>query len=145
MHDNQRSFAGGYQPKGNLDPKNPPGGKGSIPLPTFTKAGLMVASISDWLDQPRGRDQTAHMLYRVTKVSAEAGESIDALEGYLGWNPRKGVIHSLEDVKYELLDTALAALGAYEHLSGNKGESMLALEAHIHKVHERMRLVTADE
>jgi NTP pyrophosphatase (non-canonical NTP hydrolase) len=58
---------------------------------------------------------------RVTKVANEVGEMLEALEGYTGENPRKGVYATREDVVKELLDCASAALCAVEHMTGNCG------------------------
>lgn len=58
---------------------------------------------------------------RVTKVANEVGEMLEALEGYTGENPRKGVYATREDVVKELLDCASAALCAVEHMTGNYG------------------------
>jgi NTP pyrophosphatase (non-canonical NTP hydrolase) len=113
------------------------------PMPTKNDSvGPTISMVSVWLDKAGGgRDATAHLFYRVTKVCAEAGEVHDALEGYVGWNPRKGKTHELTDVQKELLDVAVSALCAYEHTDGNQGRCMLAFEEHIHGVAERAGLV----
>lgn len=99
-----------------------------------------VAAISLWVDSSKGYlgiDSEAHLWRRVAKVGAEAGEVFDAMSGYTGENPRKGQTHSINDVIEELLDTAVAALGAVEHITGNKGESVLLLAGKIKRVRER--------
>ena len=51
--------------------------------------------------------------------------------GLTGQNPRKGVTHTIDDVRKELLDVAVTALGAIEHLDGNQGRSLDALAVHV--------------
>jgi hypothetical protein len=91
-----------------------------------------IAAISGWIDgsYPDGLDPEALIWRRVTKVCEESGEVIDALGGWLGENPRKGVTHTRDDLIGELLDVAVAALGAVEHLTGNDGVSAHLLNAH---------------
>lgn len=95
--------------------------------------GLRIRQVSAWLDRELlavGKHPEAIRWARVTKVAEEAGEVVDALNGATGMNPRKGVCATEDDVKDELLDVALTALGAYEHLSGARGESVYALLNH---------------
>ena len=56
------------------------------------------------------------MRRRTGKVFEEAGEVADAVNGFWGENPRKGVTHTVEDVESELLDVSLAALAAWIHV-----------------------------
>lgn len=88
-----------------------------------------ACALSKWIDgsYPPDLDPETVLWRRVSKVSSEANEARDALEGYVGENPRKGVTHTLEDVIGELLDTALCALAAVEHITGNNGHSMSLL------------------
>lgn len=46
---------------------------------------------------------------RVMKIGEEFGEAIEALIGMRGWNPRKGVTHTLEDLEDELADVLITA------------------------------------
>lgn len=78
---------------------------------------------------------------RCLKTAEEVGELTEALLGAVGENPRKGITHSLGDVRKELLDVALAALGAVAHLDGNKGDPVDDLAGHAQFV--RQRLATA--
>ena len=64
---------------------------------------------------------------RIDKLAEEVGEVIDAYNGYVGENPRKGVTNDLAKVLEELIDVAACALGAYEHLTDCRGESIDAL------------------
>lgn len=84
----------------------------------------LPAALSAWIDAsyPLGLDPEAHMWRRIRKVANEYGETLDAIEGAIGENPRKGVCATWEDVERELFDVALSALGAAEHLRGNTGE-----------------------
>lgn len=78
------------------------------------------------------------LLWRVGKLGEENGEVVEALFGAMGENFRKGVTNGLDKVEYELLDAALASLGAVCHLHGNEDVDPLALlAAHIDKVYDR--------
>lgn len=94
--------------------------------------GRSAARLSAWVDAsyPAGMDPELVLRRRVDKVNVEAGEVGQALEGYTGENPRKGVFDTREHVMKELLDVASAALNAWEHMDGNRGRSGAALEAH---------------
>lgn len=71
-----------------------------------------------------GMDPELTMRRRVGKVFVEAGELADAIEGYTGENPRKGVYATREDVVKELIDCASAALCAVEYMTGDRGEAL---------------------
>lgn len=103
----------------------------------MSAAGQLV-TISEWIDSANAhRDPEAVSWGRITKIGEEFGETIGAWIGCTGQNPRKGLTHTLDDVRKELLDVALTALGAYEHLSDHTGRSLLALEGHIGFVFNR--------
>lgn len=96
--------------------------------------GQNVAALSAWIDDApanKAREPEARAWGRLAKVAEEAGEVIAAYIGMTGQNPRKGCTHTRADVEKELLDVALTALAAYEHLNGNAGTSMEALAAHV--------------
>src|SRR5512138_2302215 len=81
-----------------------------------------LTALSEWIDAGNAdRDPEAVTLHRLIKLAEENGEVVTAVIGALGSNPRKGVTHSLDDVRAELLDVAITALGAYEHLDGPPG------------------------
>jgi DNA repair exonuclease SbcCD ATPase subunit len=103
-------------------------------------AGRNVAAISAMISgsYPATLDAEAHMWRRHQKVPNEAAEVLDAIEGAIGENPRKGITKTWTDVDKELLDTANAALGAYEYNHGNDGSSVGALFAHIEFVRDRL-------
>ena len=65
---------------------------------------------------------------RSAKITEEAGEVVAAHIGATGQNPRKGVTHSSQDVEEELLDVAITALAALEHLRGHDERSLELLE-----------------
>lgn len=109
----------------------------------FFDASKEMREISDWIDnyEPnKERSPEAQLWGRVAKVYEEKEEVISALVGYTNQNPRKGQTHTLEDVRKELLDVALTALAAVEHIDGNDGLSLTALLQHIHYVHTRAGL-----
>jgi NTP pyrophosphatase (non-canonical NTP hydrolase) len=104
-------------------------------------AAKQVAELSQWVDDANAhRDPEALTWQRLVKLSEEVGEVTAAYIGVTGSNPRKGKTHTIDDVRKELLDVATAALGAYEHMTGNKGESLDALVEFIASRHERAGL-----
>lgn len=106
----------------------------------MTDTEAKIAAISAWVDRFNGhRDPEALTWSRVTKVTQEAGEAVEAWELYVGGNPRKPA-GTLGDVVGELLDAALAALGAVEHLTGNHGLSLVMLAEKVDAVHARAGL-----
>lgn len=104
--------------------------------------GAAMGEFSAWIDAtyPDGMDEELVLRRRIDKVSAEFGEVMEALEGYTGENPRKGVFDSIDHVMQELLDVALSALGAWEHADGNRGRSAAMLLARLLFVRERVGL-----
>lgn len=103
-------------------------------------AARELVSISRWLDAHNGtRDPEAITWARIAKVSEEHGEAVAAFIGATGQNPRKGVTHTIDDVVEELLDVAVTALGAIEHLRGNDGDALDLLAGKIARVAERTR------
>jgi len=76
---------------------------------------------------PVGMDPELVMRRRVGKVFVESGELADAIEGYTGENPRKGVYAAREDVVKELIDCASASLCAVEFMTGDRGNALRLL------------------
>lgn len=100
---------------------------------------LQLAALSHRIDESNAhRDPEAVTWGRIAKITEESGEVIAAFIGATGQNPRKGVTHTMDDVVEELLDVAVTALGAVEHLTGNKSESMALLERKVAKVCARL-------
>lgn len=107
----------------------------------MTPAEQLVA-LSRWIDAPNAhRDPEAQAWSRIAKVGEEHGEVIAAYIGAIGQNPRKGVTHTLEDVVDELLDVALTALAAVEHLRGHDGTALSLLEDKLARVARRAGLL----
>lgn len=92
----------------------------------------LLPMLSAWIgaanaDQPREAATWA----RLAKITEEHGEAVAAYIGATGQNPRKGITHDIDDVCRELLDVAVSALLAYEHLAELPGGTWSALAAHI--------------
>lgn len=105
-----------------------------------------LVALSKWIDAGNeGRDPEAITWGRLAKITEEAGEVIAAYVGYTGQNPRKGKTHKRSDVVAELLDVAVTALGAVEHLGGHQGLALLALEDKILAVAGRAGVITSHE
>ena len=98
-----------------------------------------LVALSRWIDagQPVTRDPEALTWGRLSKITEEAGEVIAAYIGATGQNPRKGFTHTLNDVREELLDVAVTALGAYEHLTQHEGRALSDLRYKIVEVATR--------
>lgn len=100
-----------------------------------------IAALSTWIDEGnRGRDPEAATWARLAKVTEEAGEVVAAHIGATGQNPRKGITHRTEDVQEELLDVALTALAALEHLRGHDHRSIELLEDKLGRTLQRAGL-----
>lgn len=109
----------------------------------YTLAGRRIAALSEWIDDANAdRNPEALTWHRVAKVGEEAGEVIEAMIGLTAGNPRKGQTHDKAALVEELLDTAVAALGAVEHLMGNAGTSMWLLHDKVRRVADRAGLET---
>lgn len=97
-----------------------------------------LAALSLWIDTANvDHDPEARTWGRLAKITEEAGEVIAAYIGATGQNPRKGVTHSRGDVVEELLDVAVTALGAVEHLRGHRGDALELLDIKILRVAAR--------
>lgn len=106
------------------------------------RVAATLVAFSRWINAsyPAALDREARLWRRVTKVGEESGEVQNALRGYLGENPRKGQTHDLGDVIGELLDTAGAALGAVEDLTGEQGLCVAMLANHLEESAARVGL-----
>lgn len=105
----------------------------------------LLAYLSRWLDESQGdRDAEAVLWGRVAKVSEEAGEAIAALIGATGQNPRLRPPwgNTYDDVVEELLDVAITAMTAVEHMTGNDAKRCPELvEGSLGLVHEKVGAV----
>lgn len=101
---------------------------------TVQKLQSRITALSLWIDhaEPNARrDDEAATWGRLAKIGEEFGEVIAAFIGYTGQNPRKGVTHTRLDVLKELLDVAVTALAAAEHVGGHEGLTLPALADHV--------------
>lgn len=95
-----------------------------------TQAQAAMTRLSQWIDDApanAARNPEALTWSRLAKVAEECGEVIAAYIGFTGQNPRKGVTHTGQDVESELLDVALTALLAYEHVTNHRGDCVVDL------------------
>jgi NTP pyrophosphatase (non-canonical NTP hydrolase) len=100
-----------------------------------------VVALSSWIDVGNaGRHPEAATWARLSKIAEEAGEVVAAYIGATGQNPRKGMTHTIGDVEEELLDVALTALAALEHLRGHDGRSGSMLADKLTRTLERAGL-----
>lgn len=105
---------------------------------SYTTPSSALVALSRWIDEDNAhRDPEAVTWGRLAKITEEAGEVIEAYIGATGQNPRKGITHSAGDVVEELLDVAVTALGAVEHMTGHQGIALARLEAKIRAVAAR--------
>lgn len=92
-----------------------------------------------------GLDPEVVLRRRLDKVCEEAGEVITALNGATAENPRKGLTHTMDEVRAELYDVAFAALGAVVHTLGNQGDVMVDFDAHARHVYSRLCKVVLEQ
>lgn len=103
------------------------------------KESLFLIALSRLIDRGNAhRDPEAVTWGRIAKLSEETGEVVEAFIGATGQNPRKGVFKTMEDVKQELLDVAVTALAAYEHMDNHRGLALPALRSKIISVAQRV-------
>jgi NTP pyrophosphatase (non-canonical NTP hydrolase) len=110
------------------------------------RAQRNLVLISKWLDAANAHHHPEAVTWgRLSKITEEAGEVIGAYIGYTGMNPRKGETHNRQQVIEELLDVAVTALGAVEHLSGHRGLAFWSLVGKINGVAKRAGVADTDE
>ena len=103
-----------------------------------TETVRLLAALSQWIDAGNEhRDPEAVTWGRLAKVSEECGEVISAYIGATGQNPRKGVTGDMNNVVDELLDVAITALCAIEHVLDCPETSMEFLDAKVRAVAAR--------
>lgn len=104
----------------------------------YGDASMQLVGLSEWINAGNAHRHSESILWsRVLKVTEEAGEVYAALSGAIGENPRKGVTHTMTDVVDELLDVAIAALAAVEHIREHDGKSLDLLVQKIEATHAR--------
>ena len=109
-------------------------------LDIIENASLSLMLLSQWVDDHnRHRDPEAILWGRVAKVGEEAGEVMTELAGVTGQNPRKGVYSTKAKLREELLDLAVTALGAVEHLDGHQADAIPDMLDKIHRTWQRAR------
>lgn len=100
----------------------------------------VIETVDRWLDDfvPTVYDKTlAQDWARISKVSEELGEAVQAFIGFTGQNPRKGVTNGLDPVLDELADTALTAIFAMQHFTKNTSVVREILRAKQQKIYQR--------
>lgn len=103
----------------------------------MTTSEALVA-LSRWVNEGNAdRSSDALLWIRCSKPAEEAGEVISALNAVTGANPRKGAVDGVHLLIEELLDTAVAALAAVEHLTGHAGAALVLLDDKVRRVHDR--------
>lgn len=113
---------------------------------TMNITSARIVALNEWLDEGNAhRNPEARTWGRLAKVSEECGEVIEAFIGVTGQNPRKGVTHKMDDVTDELLDVALTALCAVEHVlvtvgGEPKGKAMILFRDHVRRTYVRAGL-----
>lgn len=110
-------------------------------------AAATLALLSWRIDAHNGRRDPESVTWgRLAKVSEECGEVIAAFIAYTGQNPRKPKREDAwVEVVEELLDVAVTALAAVEHMTGNEGRSLDLLEGKINKVAARLAATTRED
>jgi hypothetical protein len=107
-----------------------------------------VAQIDAWLDFECNDDYITQPLAqdwaRICKVIEELGESVQALIGYTGQNPRKGVTNTQVDMLGELADTTIAAILAMQHFTKSSNETRLILRTKMDRIYRRMLATRAE-
>lgn len=100
-----------------------------------------ISDLSAWIDGANAHlPPEAATWARLAKITEEAGEVVAAHIGATGQNPRKGVTHTRAEVEDELLDVALTALAALEHLRGHDARSIDLLAARLDTTLRRAEL-----
>lgn len=103
---------------------------------------LRIQAIDRWLDEEVDSEYKAQPMAqdwaRISKVSEELGEAIQAFIGLTGQNPRKRKTHTLEEVIEELADTALTAILAMQHFYKDDSSVAITLGRKIREIYERM-------
>lgn len=102
-----------------------------------------IAAADLWLDRDvsaryQAGDGLAQDWARVGKVIEELGETIAALIGYTGQNPRKGVTHDRADMLAELGDTVMTGILAIQHFTKDTSTTRHVIREAIRKLEGRI-------
>lgn len=101
----------------------------------------IIRNVDEWLDaevsagyqgQPLAQDWA-----RVAKVAEEVGESIDALIGCTGQNPRKGHYGGVDELLGELADVAVTGMFAIQHFTKDERRTGAVVMASLEKAAKR--------
>ncbi|NBM17719.1 MazG-like family protein [Streptomyces sp. GC420] len=81
-----------------------------------------IARLVEWLDQESPVAPETARLLRLMKITEEAGEVAEAVQGALGSNPRKGHSHTWDDVQNELCDVIFTSMVALATINPDAGK-----------------------
>ncbi|WP_190108476.1 MazG-like family protein [Streptomyces cinnamoneus] len=95
-----------------------------------------VRRIKQFTDERRNLPQDMTLLLRLAKMQEELGELSQALIGAKGWNPRKGISHTQEDVLKETCDVILTAMVTLVTLTDDPGQ---AFDEHLDHIERRWK------
>ena len=101
-----------------------------------------IASLSDYFDAHlidiKGASPEYVLYARTAKLMEECGEVMEAVIGYTGDNPRKGVYATTHDITSELCDVVLTALCALHSITGDQSMVAGKVNQRIAFVYDRM-------
>jgi hypothetical protein len=122
-------------PGGDADSTEP------VPTSPAVPSAWVLPALSGWIDAHNAHRPSGEQLWcRVGKIGEEYGEAVNALIGMTGQNPRKGITATRDHLRAELLDVAVTALAAVEHLNANTGTALAALDDHLRHLAARADL-----
>lgn len=105
------------------------------------RAQTAIYCIDEYLDTKVSEEYTNQPLAqdwaRISKICEELGEAIQALIGFTGQNPRKGINDTKDHMLKEILDVAATAILAHQHFTKND-TTWTELERHINRLHDRI-------
>jgi NTP pyrophosphatase (non-canonical NTP hydrolase) len=103
-----------------------------------------ISDIDQWLDDGVSMDYRIQPLAqdwaRIAKVIEELGEAVQAMIGYTGQNPRKGVTNGRDKVLEELADVVFTAILAIQHFTKNDSETRRVLSEKLLLIERRAGL-----
>lgn len=90
--------------------------------PTYNDSQLTVLKyqverVTRWLDEHQIITPEADDALRVGKLLEEGGEAMQKYIGWIGQNPRKGVINTKYEFLEEVADSAMTALCCIQHFT----------------------------